>query len=100
MYITIANSWWTIARAQAKRFVGNYVESNNTSRICLFSKKNPHIQLSWSIRRSLWSLILEKNKRREASISELDKIRKEFKLSLTDQLEPQDDQWDDKERET
>jgi len=47
----------------------------------------------------MWSLFLEKNKRREVSISELDKIRKEFKLSLTDQLEPQGDQRDDKERE-
>jgi hypothetical protein len=87
-----------VARAQAKRFLGNYVESNNIPRICLFSKKNPHIELFWSMRRSLWSLILEKNKRKEVSTSELDEIRKESKLSLTDQLEPQDDQRDDKER--
>ena len=99
MYITIANCWWTVARAQAKRFLGNYVGSNNNPRICLLSKRNLHIQLFWSIRRSMWSLFLEKNKRREVSISELDKIRKEFKLSLTDQLEPQGDQRDDKERE-
>jgi hypothetical protein len=44
--------------------------------------------------------MLKKNKRREASISELDEIRKEFKPSLTDPLEPQDDQRDDKERKT
>jgi hypothetical protein len=46
----------------------------------------------------LWSLILEKNKRREASISELGEIWKEFKRSLIHPLEPQDDQRDDKER--
>jgi hypothetical protein len=32
-------------------------------------------------------LALEKNKRKEVSISQLDKTRKEFKLSLTDELE-------------
>jgi hypothetical protein len=43
--------------------------------------------------------MLEKNKRRAASISDLDEIRKEFKPSLADPLEPQDDPRKDKERE-
>jgi len=50
--------------------------------------------------RKKWvGLVLRENRGREASISDLDEIRKEFKPSLADPLEPQDDPREDKERE-